>query len=452
MTQKDKQSRRTYLKLLSSAGVAVGLAGCTGDDDDGGNGGDDNSDAENGGNGGDDDDGNGDENGGGNGDNEDPIQMGSLLPITGQLEAYGSGMQTATELAVEDINDAGGPLDREINLHSRDSETTADQAVERYDTLVTDQGISGFVGAASSGVSAAVAERVANDEVMQVSHASTSPIFGELGWSGDIGEGPKYFARTAPNDAQQGIVMGRIFDERIEADTAALLHIDNPYGSGLARTAAEAFSGEVVATVGYDPKTADYTSTLDQVFADDPDAIGFVGYPENGGTILRQWDEAGFGGEWVHAEGVNNPDFWAELPEITEGHYVTSPEAAEAPGAEAFEEKIGESNTLFAAHAYDAMMLMALAMQKAGEASGSAIANNIRSVSRPPGETITVGEFETGKQILQDGGEVNYDGASSSVDLNQNLEPLNSYSIIQVSDGETETLETIPAEEFEGEL
>jgi len=427
MNQKNKQSRRTYLKWLSSAGVAVGLAGCTGDDDSG-----------NGGS-------------GGNG-NEGAIQMGSILPITGQLEAYGAGMQTAAEVAVEDINDAGGPLDREISLSTRDSETTADQAVERYDTLVTDQEIIGFVGAASSGVSAAIAERVANDEVMQVSHASTSPIFAELGWSGDVGEGPKYFGRTAPNDAQQGIVMGQIFNDRIEADTAALLHIDNPYGSGLARTASEAFDGEVVATVGYDPQTADYTSTLDQVFADDPDVVGFVGYPENGGTILRQWDEAGFGGEWVHAEGINNPDFWSELSEITEGHYVTSPEAAEAPGAETFEEKIGDSNTLFAPHAYDVMMLMALAIQKAGEASGSSIAENIRSVSRPPGETITVGEFETGKQVLQDGGEINYDGASSGVDLNQNLEPLNSYSIMQVSGGEVETLETIPAEEFEGEL
>lgn len=419
MNENQNHTRRSYLKVAGAAGVAVGLAGCLGGDGDDG-----------------------------------PIPMGSMMPITGQLEAFGEGMQAGVEVAVEQINEAGGPLGREIELSSVDSETTADQAVERYNTLVSDDEIIGFVGAASSGVSAAVAENVAADEVMQVSHASTSPVFADIGWTGDVGEGPKYFGRTAPNDGQQGILMGGVMDDDIGADTAAFLHIDNPYGSGLARTASESFSGETLTTVGYSPRTADYTSTLDQVFADDPDAVGFVGYPENGGTILQQWEEGGYGGQWVHAEGVNNPDFWDENAEITEGQYVTSPDPAGAPGAEAFTEAAGEddASTLFAPHAYDAMAIMALAIEQAGEATGTAIAENIRSVSRPPGDEFTVGEFGDAADVLSDGGEVNYQGASSAVDLNESLEPLNSYVVLQVTGGETETIRKVPASEFEGEL
>lgn len=79
-----------------------------------------------------------------------PIQMGSILPITGDLESFGGGMQATANLAVEDINGADGPLDREIEIHNRDSETRPDAAVDRYESLVNDQEIIGFAGAEST--------------------------------------------------------------------------------------------------------------------------------------------------------------------------------------------------------------------------------------------------------------------------------------------------------------
>jgi branched-chain amino acid transport system substrate-binding protein len=387
---------------------------------------------------------------GGDGD-DGAIQMGSILPITGELEAYGEGMQASAQLAADHVNDAGGPLDREIEVSHRDSETRVEAAVDRYESLVSEAGIIGFVGAASSGVSAAVAERVSDDQVMQVSNASTSPIFVDLGYDGDT----KYFARTAPNDGQQGIVMGRILDEYIEAESAAWLYVDNPYGEGLAETGSEAFSGETTDMVGYDPDAADYTSTLDQVYAGDPDAVGFVGYPANGRTILTQWSDGGYGGEWVLSEGVNSvSDFFEPLSDIVEGMYVASPSPEDTESAQIFEDAIGEQNTLFAAHAYDAMFLQALAMEAGGEASATAIAENIRAISggEGDGETVLANEFEKAKELLGNDEAINYEGASSPVDLNENLEPLNQFAIMQVSGAQPEILETIPREEFEGEL
>ncbi|MFB6188294.1 MAG: hypothetical protein ABEI57_00265, partial [Halapricum sp.] len=85
-------------------------------------------------------------------------------------------------------------------------------------------------------------------------------------------------------------------------------------------------------------------------------------------------------------------------------------------------------------------------------ASGTAIAKNIRSVSRPPGTTVTVGEFDRAKQLLANGKQLNYQGASSPVDLNERLEPLNRFALLQISGGETETVETIPRSFFEGKL
>jgi branched-chain amino acid transport system substrate-binding protein len=437
------------LKSIGAAGI-IGLAGCATDEGgDGGDGGDGGgtptpeSDGDGGGSDGDDGD---------DGDDmeSDPIPMGSILPITGSLEAYGSGMQAAVDLAVQHINDAGGPLDREISITHTDSETRPEAGVDRLNSLISENSIVGFVGAASSGVSTPLAERVGEEEVMEVSNASTSPVLAELGHNDDD---VKFFGRTAPNDGQQGIVMGRILDDLIEAETAAFLYVDNPYGEGLANKASEAFNGETLNMVGYDQDAADYTSTLDQVFKGDPDGVGFVGYPGNGTTIMQQWDQGGYGGEWVLSEGVNDQEnFFQPLSDIVEGMYLASPQPEDTDGATRFEDAIGEDNTLFAAHAYDAMFLMALAMERAGEATSTAIAQNMRAISRPEGETVTVNEFEKAKELLADGNEINYEGASSPVDLNESLEPLNRFAILQIQDAEAVTQEEIPREEFEGAL
>jgi branched-chain amino acid transport system substrate-binding protein len=98
------------------------------------------------------------------------------------------------------------------------------------------------------------------------------------------------------------------------------------------------------------------------------------------------------------------------------------------------------------------MMLMALAMHKAGEATGTAIAENIQSVSRPSGdgdEVVTVDEFQKAKDLIDEGTAINYQGASSPVDMNDSLEPLNRFAVLQVADdGSTETLTQIDRSEF----
>lgn len=445
MTDNRLSTRRRYLRLAGSAGLA-GIAGCMGGDTAG-------------------DGGNGEEqttSGGGeqkaNQASSQSIPMGTIIPITGALSAYGSGMQKAANLAAKNVNGAGGPLGRTLEVFNKDSQTQPSKALQKYSSLVNENNIVGFVGAASSGVSVPIAKRVAKDQVMQVSHASTTPALAEIGFGKD-GKKPKYFGRTAPNDAQQGIVMGRILGEKqyVGADKAAFLYVDNPYGEGLARKAKESFPGETTKMVAYSKKATDYSSTLDKLFQGDPDGVGFVGYPGNGKTILKQWAEGGYGGNWVLSEGLNSKKFLTGIRNITSGMYIASPHPETTSGAKEFEKMMGGKNTLFAPHAYDAMFLQALAIQKAGEASGTAIAKNIREVSRPNSDadvTVSVGQFEKAKQALKDGKTINYAGASSPVNLNSALEPINRFAIMQVQkQGDvTKVLEEIPRSFFEGKL
>jgi branched-chain amino acid transport system substrate-binding protein len=420
MVGERRRDRRAYLKLLGGAGVGAGWPGVIESASAGSAG----------------------------ARQDDAISMGSLVPVTGTAGVYGKGMQMAVYLAVRDVNKAGGPLGRQIELIDRDSETDPERAVGKLQSLIEDDAIVGFVGGFSSGVSTALAPVAADNRVMQVSHGSTSPVLAEAGYR----DGLKYFARTSPNDAQQGIVMARALEEQVGATTAAFLHVNNPYGTGLAEKATEAFGGETTAVVEYDGEANDYTSTLDEVFADDPDAVGFVGYPGNARTIFEQWADGGYGGEWVLSESLNSEEFIADLGDVLEGMYVTTPDPERTKGASRFREQIGNANTLFAAHAYDALFLMALAIERAGETSGTAIAESIRAVSQPPGLEITVGEFDRAKVLAAEGEDINYQGASGPVDLNERLEPLNRFALLQVLNGVTETVETIPRSFFEGKL
>ncbi len=424
----SEHTRRDTLKRLGAAGAigTVGLAGCSQQSDTGGD----------------------DETDTGSGDTTDgeAIQFGTLFPVTGPNSAYGGGQQEAANLARDEINSAGGPLDREIEITNRDTEGSPDRAAQKFRTMINEQGIVGLIGPYSSGIGTTLAPIARDNRVMEISNGNTSPALADAGINED--DGNKYYGRTAPNDNQQGQVMARIMNQTVEADSASFLYVNNPYGEGLAGVAEENFEGETLNMVGYSQETSDYSSTLEEVFADDPDVVGAVMYPGNGETILTQWDQGGYGGQWVCGEAIYSPEMLSDLSDIVEGMYITSPQTA---NSETFQENIGgeENITLFAPHAYDATYLEALAIQRGGEASGAAIAENIQQVSRPEGTTVGVAEFETAKSELESENEVNYDGASGSVDLNDNLEPVVPFDVLEVQDGVAEAVEQVPVSYFQ---
>ncbi|PSP57913.1 ABC transporter [Halobacteriales archaeon QH_7_66_36] len=435
----SEQTRRQMLKRLGAAGTVgvVSLAGCAQQE------GSDGETDTDGGDGSDDSEGSDDSSGG------EPITIGTIFPVTGTNSAYGGGHQKAANLAVEEMNDAGGPLDREVTVVNRDTEGNPSRAAQKFRTMINEEGIVGLVGPYSSGIGTTLAPVARDNRVTEVSNGNTSPALATAGVNEE--NDVKYYGRTSPNDVQQALVMGRILNQRVEAETASFLYVDNPYGQGLAERASENFDGETLDLVGYSKQTNDYTSTLDAVFEGDPDAVGAVMYPGNGRTILNQWDQGGYGGQWVAAEAILSPQLLSDLSDIVEGMFITSPQTA---NSETFIDNMGgeEAVTQFAPHAYDATYLEGFAIQRAGEASGTAIAENIRSVSQGDGTTVGVGEFQAGKEALANGESINYEGASGSVDLNENLEPIVPYRILQASEGEAEVIEEVPLSYFEGKM
>ena len=452
--------RRTYLAV--AAGGVAGLAGCTGGGGSGGGGGDNGSggDASNGSGGGAETETASGDDGSGSG----AIPLASFCPLSGSGGAFGPGQQAGFNLAVQDINDAGGVLGgRQINPINRNTETKPSRAASKLQTVISNENIEAFVGTWSSGVSATLAPIAADNEIMQVGNGTTSPTLAEQGWVETDGELLKYMGRTSPNDGAQGLAMGGLLNDTIGADSAAFMFVDNPYGSGLAEKARAAFNGETTAMVPVAKQTSDYTSALDEVFADDPEVFGLIVYPANGESILKQWNRGGYGGTLVMSESMFLQDLFDNLSSILQGSYITTvrPDRNDQSYdyfTSAMNQQMDQEPTTFSSHSYDAAFLIGLAAQKAGEFTGTAIARNIKSVSRPPGEAVRAGadEFERAKGLIEEGTEIDYAGASSKANLNCFVEPYNRFSVNELVEGQggidANELSTIPADFFEGKL
>jgi len=237
-----------------------------------------------------------------------PLRIGALMPLTGDLQAYGESSRNGVQLAVQEINAAGGVLGEPIQLQISDTQTEPQAGVDAAQRLVSVQGVHAIVGALSSGVTIPVASSVTSSEgVVQISNASTSPVITDL-------DDNDFLFRSVPSDAFQGTALAEVAMEQ-GVESVGILYINNDYGEGLAdafQSAFESQGGEVVGRSGYAPGQSSYRGELGQV-SEGGAALLLIGYPENGQTILRQALEGGYFTEFVFTDGMKSPEIIENL-------------------------------------------------------------------------------------------------------------------------------------------
>jgi hypothetical protein len=219
------------------------------------------------------------------------LVIGTLLPLTGDLAFLGPPEVAGARLAVQDINGAGGVLGQDVRLEEGDSgDATTDTATQTVDRLLQ-AGVNAIVGAASSGVSLNVIDRVTGAGVMQISPANTSDQFT------DYNDNGLYF-RTAPPD----VLQARALADLIAADgnnTVGILARNDPYGTGLAENTVEnllagGLSEDQVVSITYDPNAANFDSEVQRMVDLNPDGIVVIGFEESS-RIIQGLNENGLG-------------------------------------------------------------------------------------------------------------------------------------------------------------
>jgi ABC-type branched-subunit amino acid transport system substrate-binding protein len=217
------------------------------------------------------------------------MTIGSLLPQTGILAFLGPPEFAGVQLAVDEINAAGGVLGQDIvNIPGDSGHTDTNQADQTTDRHLSEN-VDAIIGAASSGVSLTVIDKITAAGVTMFSPAATSP---ELSTYDDNG----LFFRTSPPDIYQGDVLGQ-FVVGDGNQTVAIMNLNDAYGNGLAdqvTATVEESGGEIVERIVYDAQAQSFDSEVGQLAAADPDAIVLIGFNESS-RILRAMVEQGIG-------------------------------------------------------------------------------------------------------------------------------------------------------------
>ena len=227
------------------------------------------------------------------------LTFGTILPQTGSLAFLGPPEFAGFDVAIAEINDAGGVLGQQVvGIKGDSGDTTTNQAEQTVDRLLSEN-VDVIIGAASSGVSLSVIDKITSAGVTQISPANTST---ELSDYADKG---LYF-RTAPPDIYQGDIIGQfIVNDGHQA--IAMIHLNDSYGNSLADAAQaviESSGGEVVVRAAYDPAATSFDSEVDQLVAANPDAIWVCGFQESA-RILRTMVEKGIGPRDVPTYGCD---------------------------------------------------------------------------------------------------------------------------------------------------
>lgn len=384
------------------------------------------------------------------------ITLGQPAAQTGQWDFLQPGISKATDVALEQINEAGGPLGRELEVVRRDTAVNPQEARTVVTQLVENDDAIALLGLFSS-------ELVPLFDFLK---EQETPII--TPWPGtnflDTRGGDK---GTPENLEDDGWVWRTVISDTVHTAGAAKRALDqghdtvgiiNGTTSG-ARSWANGFvsayedgGGTIAQQVEVAQGQSSYQSALDRLFDNEFGAFAVSLPLEDAITLMTDWADGDYGRQPILSDPLAQQDLVDQVGDDLAGAWAASP-GESGPNYDAFktayENGDGDAEiNAWTPPAWDAIQVTALAIQRAGEASREAIEKNLGPVSR--GEGTEVGTFAEGKKALENGEEIVYRGAATPVTFTGFGNVFGSVVINEVSDGEFTRVDTIPAKELRG--
>ena len=320
--------------------------------------------------------------------------LGGSGPLTGAAASYGTSVKQGAEIAISEINDAGGvqvgDTTYKFELLFEDDEATEDKAVQAYNKLM-DEGINGFLGCVTSGSCIAVVEQSQMDGMLQITPSGSA--------EGCIA--PDNAFRICFSDPEQGTAMADFaIDTLGYTKIAVLYNAADEYSTGIQATFEEevaAKGGEIVASEAFQTGDVDFSAQLTSIKGTDAEVIYVPAYYQDATYITKQASEAGMELPFLGSDGWDGVLKTVTDPATVEGCIFTSPFCAAVEDekvvnfVKAYEEAYGETPDQFAADAYDGVYTFKAAMEQAGsiESADMIAAMTEISVSGLTGDPIT---------------------------------------------------------------
>jgi branched-chain amino acid transport system substrate-binding protein len=286
------------------------------------------------------------------------VKIGAILPLSGAVAFYGTESRAGAELAIEQINAAGGLLGQQLTLVAEDDEGDAAKAVNAFSKLSNQDKVSYIIGSSTSGASTSITAQAQARGIIQMSPSATAYNFTDAG---------DCIFRACFIDPFQGIVGANFAIDTLKATKAAVLYdAGADYNTGLADEFKKQFAARgftVVADEAYQTGDVDFNAQVTRIKAANPDVIYLPNYYNDVTLQLKQ----------LRAQGITCPavggDGWDSLidnagDEALNGYWsagfaadTTDPDGVAF--VQAFQAKFGRAASQFAALGYDSMMLIA---------------------------------------------------------------------------------------------
>jgi len=367
------------------------------------------------------------------------VKIGVILGFTGPIESLTPGMAASGELAMKEVSDSGKFLDGSTVTPARGDSTCVDSAAASAaaERLITSDNVSAIFGADCSGVTGAVLQNVARPNgVVMISPSATSPALSDA-------EDDGLFFRTAPSDARQGQVLAEVLTEK-GVKSAALTYTNNDYGKGLAESIkmnAEAAGIEITIDSSHEDGKGDYSAEVGALAQAGGDVLIVAGYLDQGGKgIIQAALDTGAFETFVLPDGMVGDSLPASIGDGLNGSYGTIA-GTDSEGAGMFNkmaEDAGIKIDAYVGESYDAAALIMLAMQAAGSSNSADFKSKIMDVANAPGEKILPGELGKALELLSEGKDIDYVGATN-VELIGAGESAGSFREILVDGGKITT-------------
>jgi branched-chain amino acid transport system substrate-binding protein len=371
------------------------------------------------------------------------LKIGTDLPQTGDLAVLGPPMVEAVNMAVRDINEGGGVNGDDVELIVGDSGTNEQVAAETADRLISTDEVDGIIGPASSRITLSVIDKITSAGIPMCSPSNTGSSL--TTYESDV---PGFYFRTAPPDNLQGPALADV----ILADgrsNVAVVALNDEYGQGFAgflKAALIEGGANIAVDVAYDPNGTDFSADVQQVVDAAPDSVVLISFPDTGNRILTGLTENGLSPDIMYtADGMQSGDVIANFsPDdaVLNGMKGTAPSAQ---GSQAFSDAFAAFApgvaTIFSAHAYDCVIIMALAAESAESTESADIAEAMVGVTQGGAKCDT---YASCKELLDDGEDIDYDGASGPGEWVSQGEPAaGTYDVWEFRDGEVVTLDIV---------
>jgi branched-chain amino acid transport system substrate-binding protein len=251
------------------------------------------------------------------------IRIATAGPMTGQYASFGEQMRRGAEMAVKDINDAGGVLGKQLILEIGDDACDPKQAVAVANSMAA-KGVVFMAGHFCSGSSIPASDVYAEEGILQISPASTNPKLTER-------KLPNVF-RVCGRDDQQGLVAGTFLKEKFGGKNIAIIHDKTSYGKGLADETKKTLNSLGKSEKMYEAFTAgekDYSALVSKLKQNAVDVLYVGGYHTEAGLIVRQMRQQGMKTVLISGDALVTDEYWSITGPAGEGTLMTfSPDPA----------------------------------------------------------------------------------------------------------------------------